>query len=256
MKSKTKLIVANWKMNPESSDEAKVIATDIVRKINAVKSAKLVICPPFVFLNEVSKVISNSKNTCLGAQDVFFGEGVAHTGEIGFEMLKSAGVKYIIVGHSEKRASGDTDEIVRSKLLGVLKSGFNAILCVGEKERNEHGHYFSEIEKQLKSAIEKMPKKFIKKLIVAYEPIWAIGKSEKEAMKPENLNEMSIFIKRVLNDILRTKEFEKVLVLYGGSVTKINGKDILEKGNVNGLLVGRESLKTEDFSELIKEISS
>lgn len=180
MKNKAKLIVANWKMNPESLDEAKKIAADIVRKISGVKSAKLVICPPFVFLNEVSKIIYNSKNTYLGAQDVFFGEGAAHTGEISFEMLKSAGVKYVIVGHSEKRASGDTDEIVRSKLFGTLKSGFNAILCVGEKERNEHGHYFSEIEKQLKSAIEKMPKKFIKNLIVAYEPVWAIGKSEKK----------------------------------------------------------------------------
>jgi triosephosphate isomerase len=255
MKNKTKLVIANWKMNPEREEDAKKIASETAKGIKGIKSVKLVICPPFVFLNAVSKIVSGSKNTMLGAQDVFLGEGASHTGETSVEMLKSVGAKYIIVGHSEKRESGDTDEVVRNKLFGVLKSGLNAILCVGEKERNEHGYHFAEIEKQIKNATEKLPKKFAKKLIVAYEPVWAIGKSEKEAMKPEELHETVIFIKKVLSDILKIKEPEKIFVLYGGSVTKGNAKKIVEEGKVNGLLVGRESLKTEDFTELVREIA-
>ncbi len=190
----------------------------------------------------------------MGAQDVFIGIGVAHTGEVSAEMLKGAGVKYVIIGHSERRAVSDTDEIVREKLFGTLKDGLKVILCVGEKERNEHGVQYPEIKRQLESALLKVPKKFMKNLVIAYEPVWAIGKSEKEAMKPEELHEMTIFIKRVLSDLLSKAEIEKVAILYGGSVTKNNAQEIIEKGNVDGLLIGRESLKAENFIELVKEI--
>jgi len=251
----THLIVANWKMNPESKEKAKAIVSEIESKIKKVKSVRVVICPPFVFLNEVAKSISSSKKLYLGAQDLFIGEGVSHTGEISPKMLKNAGAKYIIVGHSEKRELSDNDEMVREKLLGALKEGFKTILCVGEKERDAHGKYYQFLKNQLESALTSLPKKFIKNLIIAYEPVWAIGKSEKEAMKPEQLNEMAIFIKRVVSDTLHYKEINKLPVLYGGSVTFGNGKDIVEKGNVNGLLVGRESLEAEHFFKLIKEIS-
>ncbi len=250
----TKLIVANWKMNPESSEKAREIAFEIKHKAKSFGKSRIVICPPYLYVNEVAEIIKNSKKLALGVQDVFVGSGLAHTGEIGIEMLKKSGVKYVIVGHSEKRAGGDTDEIVREKLFGTLKAGFKAILCVGEKERNEHGEQFNTVKEQLINAINKLSKKFVKNLIFAYEPVWAIGKSEKEAMKGEELHEMVIFIKKVVSDTLKIKEIEKILVLYGGSVTKNNAKEIIEKGNVSGLLVGRESLKAEDFAELIKEI--
>jgi len=252
--SKTKLIVANWKMNPESLDNAKAISSEIARYSKGFKSAKVVICPPFIFLNEVAKTISASKKVLLGAQDVFAGQGAAHTGEIGPEMLKKSGVKYVLIGHSERRAVSDTDEIVREKLFTVLKEGLKVILCIGEKERNHHGSQFEEIQKQIESALTKLPKKFAKDLVIAYEPVWAIGRSEKEAMKPDAIHEMTIFIKRVLSDLLGKNEIEKISILYGGSVTKGNAKAIIEKGNINGLLVGRESLKVEDFAELVKEI--
>ena len=252
--SKTKLIVANWKMNPESVEEAKEIAAEIARKSRGFGSVKVIMCPPFLFLSDVAKAVSASKKIILGAQDVFIGTGAAHTGEVSAEMLKTVGVKYVIIGHSERRAVSDTDEIVREKLFGALKDGLKVILCVGEKERNEHGIQYPEIKRQFESALIKLPKKFVKNLVIAYEPIWAIGKSEKEAMQPEALHEMTIFIKRVVSDILGKSEIEKIAILYGGSVTKNNAKEIIEKGNVDGLLVGRESLKTEHFVELVKEI--
>jgi triosephosphate isomerase len=250
----TKLIIGNWKMNPKSAKDAKEIITEINKHSKSFGDIKLIVCPPFIFLNEVSEVITASKKIVLGAQDVFVGQGVSHTGEIGMDQLKKVGVKYILVGHSERRANLDSDEVVKSKMLGALGAGFKTVLCVGEKERNEHGDHYHEVKRQLEDAIIKLPKKYIKDLIVAYEPVWAIGRPENEAIKSDQLHEITIFIKRLLSDNLGPKEMEKVKILYGGSVTKNNFKDIIEKGNVDGLLIGRESLKVENFVELIREI--
>jgi triosephosphate isomerase len=249
-----KIIVANWKMNPRTEEDAKEIITEINKKSKKFGDIYLVVCPPFIFLNEVSSIISSSKKIILGAQDVFVGQGVSHTGEVGVELLKKAGVKYILVGHSERRATLDSNEVVKEKMLGSLKAGFKTILCVGEKERNEYGDHYNEVKKQIEDAITKLPKKLIKNLIVAYEPVWAIGRPENEAIKPDQLHEITIFIKRLISDILGTKEVEKIKILYGGSVTKNNFKEIIEKGNVDGLLIGRESLKAENLVELLKRI--
>ena len=249
-----KLIIANWKMNPGSVEDAREIITEINKKTRSFGDVRLVVCPPFVFLNEVSSIISLSKKIFLGAQDIFIGQGVSHTGEVGVELLKKAGVKYIIVGHSDRRASLDSHELVKEKMLGSLKEGFKVILCVGEKERNEHGDHYHEVREQIEDAIAKLPRKFVKNLIIAYEPVWAIGRPESEAIKPDQLHEITIFIKRLISDILGEKEIKKVKILYGGSVTKNNAKEIFEKGNVDGLLIGRESLKVENFLELIGEI--
>jgi len=249
-----KIIVGNWKMNPESVDKSREIANEMNKNSKFFKNINLIICPPFVFLNEVSKIFLKNKKIMLGAQDIFVGRGVSHTGEVGSVMLKNIGIKYVIIGHSDRRESLDDEFLVREKIFGALKDGFKAILCVGEKERNEHGDQYNEVRAQIESAINKLPKRLIKNLLIAYEPIWAIGKSEDEAVKPEDLHEMTIFIKRVVADILGIKETEKIIILYGGSVTKNNAKEIIEKGNVSGLLVGRESLRPDNFIELIKSI--
>lgn len=254
LKKIKKIVIGNWKMNPESIERAREITREISKNVKFFKNTNIVMCPPFVFLNEASEILSKNKKIFLGAQDIFVGEGVSHTGEVGSDMLKNIGVKYIIIGHSDRRESLDDEFLVREKLFGTLKGGFKAVLCVGEKERNEHGDQYNEVKSQIESALLKLPKKLLKNLFIAYEPIWAIGKSEKDAVKPEDLHEMSIFIKRVLSDIFGIKEAEKVVILYGGSVTKNNAKEIIEKGNVSGLLVGRESLKPDNFIELIKYI--
>ena len=249
-----KLIIANWKMNPASVEVAKEIITEINKESKHFGDVNLVVCPPFVYLNEVASVISNSKKIVLGAQDVFVGEGVSHTGEVGIKLLKKAGVEYVLIGHSERRELLDTDQIVKEKMIASMKGGLKVVLCVGEKERSEHGDHYHEVKRQIENAIIKLPKKLIKNLIIAYEPVWAIGKSEEEAIRPEQLHEITIFIKRLVNDILGPNELKKVKILYGGSVTKNNAKEIFEKGNVDGLLIGRESLKTDNFIKLIQEI--
>ena len=254
MKMNEKLIVANWKMNPGSVDNAKEIMIGIKNKSKNFGDIKLVVCPPFIYLNEVAKIIGSSNKLFLGAQDVFIGEGASHTGEVGIKLLKKVGVKYVLVGHSERREVLDSDLVVKEKMLESLKQGLKVILCVGEKERNEHGDHYHEVKKQIIDALTKLPKNLIKNLVIAYEPVWAIGRPESEAIKPEQLHEISIFIKRLISDILGAKEVGKVKILYGGSVTKNNAKDIFEKGNIDGLLIGRESLKVDNFLELMKEI--
>ncbi len=251
---RTRLIVANWKMNPATPDEAHMIAKDIRKRARSFGRSRIVICPPFLFLEGVSHAIARARKMALGAQDVFVGAGAAHTGEIGPDMLKKSGAKYVIIGHSEKRAAGDTDDIVKTKLLGALLAGLSPILCIGEAVRNDHGDHYKEIRRELLAAIEKLPKKLAKKLIIAYEPVWAIGKSEKDAMQPAALREMAIFIRKILHDVFGKANADSVPILYGGSVTKGNGESIVKDGNVDGLLVGRESLHAESFADLAAEI--
>ena len=250
----SKIIIANWKMNPASAQAAKEIITEINKESKHFGDVNLVVCPPFVYLNEVASVIFNSKKIVLGAQDVFVGEGVSHTGEVGIKLLKKAGVEYVLVGHSERRELLDTDQIVKEKMIASMKGGLKVVLCVGEKERSEHGDHYHEVKRQIENAIIKLPKKLIKNLIIAYEPVWAVGRTESEAIKPDQLHEISIFIKRLVSDILGPKEVDKIKILYGGSVTKNNSKEIIDGGKVDGLLVGRESLKIDNFIKLIKEI--
>ena len=252
--AKTKLIIANWKMNPETEIEAKDALNKIKAGLKKEKGNKVVICPPFVFIDLVKKSVGTEKEIVLGAQDVFIGQGNSHTGEVSIDMLKELGVKYVIVGHSERKAEGETDEIITKKLAGVIKNGLKVILCIGEKERNDHGDYYHEIKRQLHSSLDGVTKKSAKNIIIAYEPVWAIGKPENEALNPEKLHEMSIFIKKTLSDILGHEEAGKVLILYGGSVGKSNAKELVEGGGIDGLLIGRDSLKPENFLEIVKEV--
>jgi len=253
MMKNTKYIMANWKMNPDTGEEAKSILTEIKKRLKAIKNAKIVICPPFVFTNLAKNILEKS-GLDLGVQDVYIGQGNAHTGEVGIEMIKSLNAKYIMVGHSEKKAAGETEETISIKVAGVIKNNLKVILCIGEKERNECGDYFQEIEKQIISALSKIQKKFAGNIIIAYEPIWAIGKSEKEAINSEKLQEMVIFIRKILSNIVGHEKAENIPILYGGSVNKNNAEDLIKEGRVNGVLVGRESLDPKNFVDMVKSI--
>ncbi len=169
-------------------------------------------------------------------------------------MLKDIGVTHIIVGHSERRAGGETDEIVAKKTQAVLEIGIHPIVCVGEKERDAHGLYLETLKDQIKNSLANAPKKLINQLIIAYEPIWAIG--AKEAMDPSIVHEMSLFIKKVLSDIYGHDNAINTPILYGGSVNFRNASDIIEKGQVDGLLIGRESVNIPGFIELLKAVDT
>lgn len=255
MKKGKKIIVANWKMNPSTTEEAKDIARKAKNELGDKVKTQVVICPPSIFINDIRKIISGEKNISLGAQDVSSDDGKSTTGEIGSEMLYDHDVKYVIVGHSSRRENLETDEIISEKIKTAVKNGITAILCVGEIERNEQGNFYHEVRGQIQKDLSKITKKNLGKIIVAYEPIWAIGKKDTEAMSPHDLHEMNIFIKKTLNDIFG-KDGSSVPILYGGSVSKRNAREIFVGGEVSGLLIGRESLKIENFIDLVKEIDS
>ena len=249
--SNTKLVVGNWKMNPATVDEAKNLARKTRRAASLLGHTAAVVCPPFPFISAAMSR-KNTPHFHLGAQSVSIEDGGAHTGEVGATMLKDLGVEYVIVGHSEMRSSGDTDEMVSKRVKAVLDAEMRAILCVGEKVRDESGSHFDFVREQMKKSLANITKSRSSGIVIAYEPIWTIG--AKEAMKPEDICEMTIFVRKIFSDIFGNDTAQKVTVLYGGSVNFENAADIIKIGQVDGLLVGRESVNMAGFVDLLKAV--
>ena len=251
MKKTKKLMVANWKMNPESLEEARKLAGDIKRAMKNITRTNVVLCPPFVYLGSLSSI--PSKSIFLGAQNAH-SERLGHfTGEVSYSELSQFKVGFVIVGHSERRKMGETDDDVNKKVKSVVGDGMTAIICVGESVRDKNGDYFNLIRGQVLSALKDVSKKSFDHVVIAYEPIWAVG--AKEAMNQTELHEMSIFIKKVLRDFAGPYA-DGVRILYGGSADRVNADALVRDGNVSGLLVGRESLKSKDFIEMTKLIDA
>lgn len=210
------LIVANWKMNPETLFEAKKLFSLVKKGIKNVKNAKVVICPPFVYL---PILITN------GSQDCFWEEKGAYTGEISAKMLKNLGCQYVIIGHSERRRyQKETDEMINKKLKAVLKEKLKPILCIDK--------------------ISQIPKDIKGNLILAYEPVFAIGTG-----KP-----CSIKMARKMKISIRKNLKKNMPVLYGGSVNSQNAKNYIKKAGFQGLLVGGASLNPKEFLKIVKSI--
>ena len=246
--SNKKILIANWKANPDSLKEAVFMAKKIESDLGRL-NVDVVIAPPFPFLSEVGKVLKKAK---LGAQDVFWAKSGPYTGEVSVNQLKNLGVKYVIVGHSERRLNLDeTDEMINKKILSLLENGLKPILCTGEKERKDSA---SVIKAELQKGLKGVQKKFLKNLIVAYEPIWAISTSPGAiADNPDNAFRIKIYIKKIISDLYGRESAEKVKIIYGGSVDSKNIKSFLKDGGMDGALVGGASLKPEEFLKIIKE---
>lgn len=249
--SSKRLIVGNWKMNPDTLAEAKRIAKKTRLTASRLEHTDVVACPPFPFIHTcIFRTKPNSFH--VGAQSVSGAEGGPHTGEVSALMLKSLGLEYVIAGHSEEREKGDTDLIVSQKIARIVDAGLTAIVCVGEKVREESGTHFGYIKDQLKNTLAGISESQAKRIILAYEPVWAIG--AKEAMAPEQIYEMSLFVKKAFADLFGQEAGLKVKVLYGGAVNFRNAGEIIKTGKVDGLLVGRESVNMPGFVELLKAV--
>lgn len=251
MKKIKKLVIGNWKMYPESIDEAKRIFAEVKRVSSKIKRTNIVVCPPHVF---ISTFVGKTKPPFfLGAQNTNSESSGSLTGEVSVSQLAHLGVEYVIVGHSERRKMGETDEIVNKKAKAVLNYGMKAIVCVGESIRDNNGDYLSFIKQQILSSLSDIPKKFTDNLLIAYEPVWAIG--AKEAQTPRDLLETSIFIRKILNDLFGDFA-SNISILYGGSVDRVNADSLVREGGVSGLLIGRQSLNSKDFVEIIKLVDN
>ncbi len=249
--AKKKIIVGNWKMSPMTMKEARVTFSAIKKTASKLRNIQTVICPPFIYLSEL-KNTTNGSRCVIGAQDSFWNEEQANTGEVSPVMLSNLGLKYVILGHSERRELGETNELISKKISACLKEKFTIILCVGESQRDEHGEYTKFIKNELTSSLAGVKKKDIKNIIVAYEPIWAIGKKAKRTASPEDSLEVSILIKKILTDMFGKDIAMKVPILYGGSVNPDNAESFFSDGGADGLLVGRASLDAKKISEVLK----
>jgi triosephosphate isomerase len=247
-----RLIVANWKMNPPSLAEARAIFSRVKHVAKGLRKAQVVICPPLLYLSDLA---ARKGSLSLGAQNIFWQNGGAFTGEVSPEMVRHAGARYAIVGHSERRALGESERDVSRKLLAVLREELTPILCVGERERDLEGGYLAVLEAQIRASLTGVPRRYAGSIIVAYEPVWAIGKSEHEALQPRGLHEMAIFIRKALSQIFDHDSARGIPILYGGSVGAHNAAEIVSEGAVAGLLVGHMSLDGDDFAAIIRSVS-
>jgi triosephosphate isomerase len=243
-----KIICANWKMNPITLKDAEKLFIASSKTISKIKKTEVVACPPALYLEKLKK---HSRKLKLGAQDAFYEESGAYTGEISAEMLYDAGARYVILGHSERRASGESNENVNKKIKSALFAGLIPIVCVGEKERDENHNYLNFIKEQLEVAFKNILKSSVSKVIIAYEPVWAIGKNAVREATPEEFREISIFIKKVLSDKFGAISVIKTRIIYGGSVHPKNSASFIQDGQADGFLVGRDSLDAKKFGEII-----
>lgn len=245
------IIIGNWKMNPITASEAEKWFSTVAKSLPAIKNTEIVICPPFVYLSKLSKI--RTTKIKLGAQDAFIGDTGPFTGEISSEMLYNMGARYVILGHSERRALGETNALVNKKIKGALSASLRPILCVGEVTRDSSHEYFSLVKSQIKECLAGIPKALIPKIIIAYEPVWALSStSNRKDATANDSREMAIFIRKVLSDISSPTIALDVRIIYGGSVNDRDARDFLENGGVDGVLPGKASLDPKKFTEIVK----
>lgn len=252
IKPSKKLIIANWKMNPIDGKTA----LSWFKKIQTVahkygKSVETVVCPPSVYLQSLQSAVSD-RSCVLGAQDCFYESAGSYTGEISPEMVFNAKARYVIIGHSERRALGEMNETIHKKIQKVLQYPLSVILCVGEKKRFDNGLHFKEIKKQLAECLKNVSVKDYERMIIAYEPIWAIGKDAKRPATADECFEMITVIRRSIAEITGDQVLaQRITVLYGGSSNAENTGEFLTTGGADGLLVGRASLDPQEFGTMI-----
>lgn len=246
------ILVANWKNHPESTAKAGTLLTALSKNASIYKKINTYIAPPFTYFESTSKSIK--RYASIASQDIFFTIAGTYTGAVTPDILKSFGVCLSIIGHSERRILGETNEVVRDKIKCALRSNITPLLCVGEFERDAEGNHFEFIREELRLSLEGVRRREdAGKLIIAYEPVWAIGKKAKDAIQPDDLSEMVIFIKKVLSDIFGRESAECIPILYGGSVESSNAKPILRSG-INGFLVGHASLDPKNFKAIAETL--
>lgn len=245
------IIVANWKAYVENLAKAKkLVATS--KKLAKLLRGTIVLAPPAPLLSALS--LRNRSKIAFAAQDVSATTGGAYTGEATAPAYAATGASYAIIGHSERRAAGDTDAIVAEKLSHALAHGLTPVLCLGERERDGEGRYLGAIREALTAAIEPLSPKDRAKVIYAYEPLWAIGKSAEHAIGANDLAEMTLYIRKVAAELLPGKSARRVSVLYGGAVEPSNVRALAASSGVDGFLVGHASVDPVSFAQLIKQL--
>lgn len=248
---RNKIVAGNWKMN-KNLDETQGLLSELLQKLPDT-TAEVMVAPTFVNLSEAVKATAGSKVE-VAAQNMHFEESGAFTGEIAPGMLKNIGVTTVIIGHSERRAYfGEDDALLKKKVDTALAQGMRTIFCFGEElEQRKSGSHFDVVESQLKNALFHLSEADWKHIVLAYEPVWAIGTGE--TATPEQAQEMHAFIRKTLESAYGGAVADEVTILYGGSVKPGNAAEIFSKPDVDGGLIGGAALKADDFIGIINGI--
>lgn len=249
-----KIVAGNWKMNNNEAESTKLIQ-EINEAISneSLENTRVIVAPSYINLSSALKAANGSKIEVV-AQNMHQAKNGAFTGEVSADMLISVGISSTIIGHSERRSYfNESDEILAEKLKTVLENNMEAIFCFGEnlKERKTDNHLL-EVGKQLRNALFHLKAEDFKNIVLAYEPVWAIGTGE--TASPEQAQEMHAFVRNVIEEKYGTEVSDNISILYGGSVKPNNAKEIFSKEDVDGGLIGGASLNAKDFAAIIKAI--
>lgn len=246
-----KVIAGNWKMNNDLNESKDLISKLLAGLKNSNANCEVVICPPFTSLSEASAMIKGS-TIKLGAQNLHQEENGAFTGEVSAKMLLSAGCEFVIIGHSERRTIfTESDELINKKIIRALKNNLKPIFCVGELlEEREKNITEQVIKSQVLKGLENFSVRDLKNLIIAYEPVWAIGTGK--TATPQQAEEVHHFIRKLIENHFSEEFAENLRILYGGSVKPDNSNDLLSQKNIDGALVGGACLNADSFLNIIK----
>jgi triosephosphate isomerase len=246
-----KIIAANWKMNQTIADAASYLDSFLLEVADE-KRIDIVIVPPFTALAYVSERLSKEQNVKSGAQNMHWEKGGAFTGEISAGMIRELFARYVVLGHSERRTLfGETDEIVNKKTKAAIAASLTPIVCIGETlDERDAGKVEQVLDTQLKGSLAGIPAKELEDVVLAYEPVWAIGTGR--TATPEQAQEAHAFIRKVLVEISDSATAEKVRIQYGGSVKPGNTGALMSQPDIDGALVGGASLVARDFAEIVK----
>ncbi|WP_297705360.1 triose-phosphate isomerase [uncultured Eudoraea sp.] len=246
---RSKIVAGNWKMNKNLS-ETQVLLEELSEKLPSTE-AEVIVAPTFVNLADTARMLKSSKIK-VAAQNMHFAESGAYTGEISADMLLNINVELVIIGHSERRAYfGETDEFLSKKVKAALANNMRVIFCFGEElEERKAGNHFKVVESQLKNGLFDLPAEAWQHLVLAYEPVWAIGTGE--TASPEQAQEMHAFIRKTITEAYDASIADEVSILYGGSVKPSNAREIFSKPDVDGGLIGGAALVADDFIDIIR----
>ncbi len=247
------ILVANWKNHPGSLTLARTLLKELAKDARLYRNLSLFIAPPYPYFESVSERLGSFGR--LAAQDMFSLPSGNYTGQVTPDILKSFGVRLVILGHSERRGLGETSEHIAKKVKLALRLGLVPLVCIGESSRDEDGEHFEYLRDELKLSLAGLNREMaVSRLALAYEPVWAIGKHARDAMTPTDLSQTVLFIKKVLTDIFGRVAAERIPVLYGGSVEPANAQRLFSETGIKGFLVGHASLNARSFRGIAESL--
>jgi triosephosphate isomerase len=243
------LVVGNWKLYVSSLKEGRTLLRAIDKALPRQLKSKVVLAPD-VSLAVALRASYGGKRISFATQSLGEASEGAHTGSISGSVLKESGIEYVIVGHSEERARGESDQVVERKVRAALNARLSPIICIGEESRDHDGLFFTRLGEMVQTALSRVDRGELKRVVIAYEPVWAIGAAAPPP--PRVASEAIMYIRKILSSLFSRDEAERVRILYGGSVDAETARGFVTAGNADGLLVGRHSVFAKDFAAIVR----